>query len=87
MIHSPVAPDAWHSCRVKDRLDISTGFIHSGFIPQITLDRGNPQSLQGRILTSTEDSDRMSLLKKLFNDIQAKKPASACDKSMHANVL
>jgi hypothetical protein len=87
IIRLPVTPDSGHSRCVKDRFDFSTGFIHCGLIPQVALNCGHAQSLQRRILTSTENSNSMPLLQKLFNDVQAKKSASASDESLHEEGL
>jgi hypothetical protein len=72
---------------MKDRFNVSTGIVHCSFIPQVALNCGHAQSLQRRILTSTENSNSMPPLQKLFNDVEAEKSASASDESLHEDGL
>jgi hypothetical protein len=72
---------------MKDRFNVSTGIVHYGRIPQVALNHGHAQCLQRRILASTENSNSMPPLQKLFNDVEAEKSASASDESLHEDGL
>ena len=71
---------------MKHGLHILTGISDASVVLQITLEDLNPQPFKRFISTAAVDSYLVSGLKKLLNNVQPEKAATACHQCLHVRV-